>query len=95
VLPRPFTQLGADMSCIAVAVEGRGFTASAMRAAVTGIGLAVRLQFPLSCFATLDEAALWASKETTRRGGSLGTVAEVLAAFTALRARRPAMSPGE
>jgi hypothetical protein len=81
-------QLGTSIACISVVLEGRGFVASAMRAAVTGIGLAARISFPLACFAELDEAASWASQSVARRGGVLGSVSEVRAAFAAMRQRR-------
>jgi hypothetical protein len=81
-------ELGTRMACIAVVVEGRGFVASAMRAAITGIGLTARVSFPLACFAELDEAAQWASQNVARRGGVLGSASEVGAAFAALRQGR-------
>jgi hypothetical protein len=80
--------VGSNLACIGVVVEGRGFVASAMRMAVTSIGLAARASFPLVCFADLDEAARWASEKVARKGGELGSVSDVGAAFAAMRARR-------
>ena len=81
-------ELGRDINCIAAVVEGQGFAASAMRAAVTGLGLASSAMFPLKCFDSLKDAATWVGPRVVSAGGNFGTRDDVEAAFAQIR--RPA-----
>jgi hypothetical protein len=45
--------------CVAVVIEHKGFAASALRSAVTGIQLVSGLAFPLRSHRTLEEAVPW------------------------------------
>lgn len=87
-----FIQLGQELRdelrCIAAIIEGKGFVASALRGVVTGIGLAARLDHPLRCFATAEEAALWVAGTLQDGGANLGSPAEMRRAFALLGDRR-------
>jgi hypothetical protein len=74
---------GAPINLSAMAFEGQGFRAAAVRGAITGIGLLARTPYPHRTFGTVKDAAVWIEKEThgdqTRammRSGIVGAVSK-------------------
>ena len=55
-----FTRHGAKLCAFAYVVEGEGFAAATIRAAVSLINMAERHPFPVRVFATTAEAVSWA-----------------------------------
>lgn len=74
-------QIDGQLNCIAIIVEGAGFTAATFRAMVTGMGIAARVSFPLRTFSTIDVAAAWVRSRMVPAGAEFGTNAEIEAAF--------------
>lgn len=58
------------IACIAVVTEGSGFWASAMRSAITGIGLLANGGFALRSYRTLDDLTAWLPGHHEQRTGS-------------------------
>lgn len=93
-----YVQLGREidgqLNCIAVVVGGAGFTAAALRAVVTGIGIAARVSFPLRTFSTLDVAAAWVRSRVASAGAELGTDVEIKRAFAMMAERQASRARG-
>lgn len=57
---RAFARHGAKLCAFAYVVEGEGFAAATIRAAVSLINMAERHPFPVRVFATIGDAVSWA-----------------------------------
>lgn len=69
----------------AVAYEGAGFRAAAVRSVVTGLTMLARQPFPHKVFATLEAASAWL---VTKLRGGLGARTEASELIDAVRASR-------
>jgi hypothetical protein len=58
-----------DLACLGVVIEGGGFWASAMRSAVTGLGLMAPKGLPFRALASIEDLIAWLPKEHRRRTG--------------------------
>lgn len=90
---RSFIDLGRKVSetlnCIGIVVEGQGFGAAAIRAFVTGLGLAASIRFPLRSFSTPEAMVAWARPRLIAAQSDPGSEHEILAAFDYLAAQLP------
>ena len=74
------------IGCVSVVIEDRGFVASAVRSAVTGIHLLAGAEFPMRAHRSIDEAAVWVVETHERTAGERLSPAELLQALQAARA---------
>lgn len=65
------------IACIAVVMEGSGFWASAMRSAITGIGLLAKGEFIMRSHRTIGEVGMWFPEHHRSRTGVSVTSAEL------------------
>ena len=73
------------LNCIGVTIESEGFAAAGLRALVTGLGLAARTRFPIRCYSSLSETGAWVQSRLSGPTVSIGTEAELAAAFAQLK----------
>lgn len=76
--------MSTTLNCTGVVIEGEGFSAAALRAFVTGIGLTANIRFPLRSFSTLPEMAAWVRSRLVAVDVELGTDGELRDAFAYL-----------
>jgi hypothetical protein len=60
-----------DIACLGVVIEGGGFWASAMRSAVTGLGMMAPKGLPFRALPSIDALIAWLPGEHRRRTGVL------------------------
>ena len=88
---RAFVDLGRKVSellnCIGVAIDGTGFMAAALRALVTGLGMAANIRFPLRSFSSVPEMTAWVRPRLITAQSTFGTDAEVQDVFNYLTAQ--------
>lgn len=65
-------------ACLAIAIQGTGFWASAMRAVITGVRIMVPLSFPMGVFGDVKELAEWLPQRHELRTGIRIKPAELL-----------------
>lgn len=64
-------------ACLAILIEGEGFWASAMRAAITGVRVLVPLNFPMQIFGRVNELAAWLPERHAQQTGVYVAPAEL------------------
>lgn len=85
ILTQQINQLGRTLAGVAIAVEGTGFGAAAVRAIVSGMYIVTRPTYPVKIFASVAESSDWLVENWKAGAKPLST--EIVAAVAALRKR--------
>ncbi len=83
------TRVGADLRCACWLVEGTGFRAAAVRAALASLQLVVRSSYPTRVCATIEDAIGWIIPHLDNGPQRMG---EAAAAINAIQAGRHGLS---
>jgi hypothetical protein len=78
-----------DIACLGVVIEGGGFWASAMRSAITGLGMMAPKGLPFRALASIDDLVAWLPGEHRRRTGVLTDASAFRRAVNQARASVP------
>lgn len=82
------------IAAFAYVVEGEGFTAAAVRGAISLIGMFAHYAFPQRVVATVNEAAAWLRRNLPASGDHSHDAAEITRAIDAMRAELRGNAPG-